>query len=479
MDAEELVRKHGSKIDRLFDTVASVDVFQRQFGAELTSWELKFQREFSERKTSISSTYKGFVHHTKTPLTILLTPSPWMLEGIFVYFTHEADIPPDGAFIRVKGSSIALPYLLQRNQGVVKTIHAQEFEQQELDMTSEITTPPRLKELSALLFEHVGMPNVSKKIFSHLYVSSPPIFESIGGLTTGVQAIASRKQMKRLFTFMRQVLPPSFRTSKKAHQRIHGVHVRIPRKWRMESGSLKSSKLKSVCVKRTDPAGFQEVSIAALTNSSTGAMPDIPLAISTEDFWIESGNPAEYRLPILKAAITYQLLSPRVTQRSINAGLSHVEERLELLRNSFGLESNSLARGHILDADVLGRPLSAVKLARSVARASWKPKITSSDIKKAWNSILEPALKEYIEIAEIKEDATSRWGRDVRLENYDSRILRALQKIDSGKKGTPGPTLEEISQEAGVAPHKVAQTLQRMKDDGVIYEPRLGHYRLV
>ncbi|MFW9918926.1 MAG: hypothetical protein ACFFED_04955 [Candidatus Thorarchaeota archaeon] len=479
MDAEELLKKYGSKIDRLYDTVASVDVFERQFGAELTSWELQLQRQFQEKRTGRNLHYRGFVHFTRNPSVILLSPSPWMIEGTFIYFQQDKEIPPDGAYIEVIGPSIVIPRVLERTQQFVRAINAEDVQVIAHDLAAQVTAPPRLRDLTSMLFENVGMANASKRVFGQLYVSSPPTLETIGGLTAGIQAIASEKQIKKLFRFMGGVLPPSMRSSKRTRKNVQGVLVDTPKLWRMESGSVSQSKMETLCVKRRDPAGFREVSLAALTEESTGTMPDIPIALATEDFWIESGNPASYRLPIIKAAITYQLISPEVSKRSIDSGISYIEERLETLRNSFGLEEKSLARGRILDADVMGKPLSAVKLARASARAAWVTKVASKDIKKAWDKILEPALKEYIEIAEIKEGASSQWGKETRLDNYNTKVLRALQKLDSGKKGSPGPTLDEIAQEAGVEKHEVAQTLHQMKDDGIVYEPRLGHYRLV
>ena len=479
MDSDELLKKYSSRFDRLYDTVASVDVFERQFGAELTSWELQLQRQFQDRRSGRNHHYMGFVHYTRDPSVILLSPSPWMIDGVFIHFQEERKIPPDGSYIEVTGTSVVIPRVLERSQQLVRAINAIDVQIISHDLTEQITAPPKLKDLTSMLFENVGMANASKRVFGQLYVSSPPTLEMIGGLTAGIQAIASEAKVKRLFRFMRGILPPSMRSSRATRKNIQGVIVDTPRLWRMESGSVSKSKMESLCVKRIDPAGYREVSLAALTESSTATMPDIPIALATEDFWIESGDPTRYRLPIIKAAITYQLISPEISKRSVEAGISYIEERLEILRNSFGLEEKSLARGRILDADVMGKPLSAVKLARASARASWQNKISVKDIKKAWDKVLEPALKEYIEIAEIKEGAQSQWDAETRLDSYNTKVLRALQKLDSGKKGSPGPTLDEIAQEAGVEKHEVAQTLHQMKDDGIAYEPRLGHYRLV
>ncbi len=479
MDADELLTKYGSRIDRLYDTVASVDVFERQFGAELTSWELQLQAQFQERKGGKKLHYRGFIHYTNDPSVILLSPSPWIIDGIFVYFSNSKDIPSDGAFIEVGGRSIVIPRILERSQELVRAISADDIVIGSQDLTSQVAAPPRLRDLSSMLFENVGMANASKRVFSQLYVSSPPTLESIGGLTAGIQAIASERQVKKLFKFMRDVLPPSMRSAKWSRRNVQGVSVDTPKLWRMEAGQISLKRIETLCIKRKDPSGFREVSLAALTEASTGMLPDVPIALATEDFWVESGNARSYRLPIIKAAITYQLITPEISKRSLESGMAYIEERLEIMRESFGLNDESLARGRILDADVMGKPLSAVKLARASARAAWETKLASKDIKKAWNDILEPALKEYIEIAEIKGDAASKWGKETRLDSYNTKVLRALQKLDSGRKGSPGPTLDEIAQEAGVEKHETAQTLHQMKDDGIVYEPRLGHYRLV
>ncbi len=103
MDADELLQKYGSSMDRLYDTVASVDVFERQFGSELTSWERHLHRQFREKISSTRNRYRGFVKYTRDKSLVLVTPSPWLLEGEFVYFGEGVPIPADGSFIEVSG----------------------------------------------------------------------------------------------------------------------------------------------------------------------------------------------------------------------------------------------------------------------------------------------------------------------------------------------------------------------------------------
>ena len=157
----------------------------------------------------------------------------------------------------------------------------------------------------------------------------------------------------------------------------------------------------------------------------------------------------------------------------------HILTRLESLQESFGLDENALARGQILDADALGRPLSVLKLARSTARAYWKEKVTATEMKSAWDKILEPALKEFMELTSLKKGVEDKWGKEARFDRFNTKVLKAIRTLDSGKSGSLGPTLDEIVQEAGVEKHVAAETLARMKDSGILFEPRPGHYRLV
>jgi hypothetical protein len=237
--------------------------------------------------------------------------------------------------------------------------------------------------------------------------------------------------------------------------------------------------MQELCVQRRDPAGFKEVSLGTLTEPETASLPDVPLALASEDFWVETGNPSQLRLPILKSAITYQMLTPAITKRSIDSGTEHILSRLEAMRESFDLEERALARGNILDADALGRPLSTLRLARSTARVYWKDKVTAKDLNHAWDRILEPALKEFIELTEVKEGAEKDWGKGSRIDKFNTKVLKAVKKLDAGKRGSLGPTLNEIAEEADVERHVAAETLARMKDSGVLYEPRPGRYRLV
>ncbi|MFX1483172.1 MAG: hypothetical protein ACFFCP_08285 [Promethearchaeota archaeon] len=464
--------------DRLGDAVSVSDLFSRQFGTEFAQWESKLLSKFSERLTRRLYRYQGFVHHTREKSVTLLTPSPWLMEGEFIYFQEDQEVPPDGAYIEVTGKRIAVPETRRTSQ-TIRMLTADSYEPLPMEFISTIKPPSDLKDISNLLFEHVGMAEASKRVFARLFVSSPPYEESVGGLTTGIQAITSQKQVKRLLSFIRNVLPPAMRGRPAAYRNIRGVHVKAPKLLRFDIGSYSKRRIEKLCVTRQDPAGFREVSMGTLTETQTASLPDVPIALASEDFWVETGNPSELRLPILKSAISYQLLTPEVSKRTIDSGTEHVLSRLEKLRESFGLEERSLARGQLLDADSLGRPLSTLRLARSTARAYWKDKITAKEVKSAWDRILEPALKEFIELTELKEGVEKDWGRGSRFDRFNTKVLRAIRRLDSGKRGSLGPTLDDIAAEAGVERYTAAETLARMKDSGVLYEPRPGHYRLV
>ncbi|MFQ5831185.1 MAG: hypothetical protein ACE5H4_00585 [Candidatus Thorarchaeota archaeon] len=479
MEPEDIYTRLGHTRDRLADVTAPSDVFTRQFGSELAGWELNLLKAFKRRVSVGLHVYRGFVHHTRDKSLILLTPSPWLVEGVFVQFHQDQETPPDGSQIEVVGRPAAVSRTLERTGKLTKALYADSYEIITMDVLSVIEPPMSLKEMSSLLFENVGMAEASKRVFALLFVSSPPIHQAVGGLTTGIQAIASQTQVQRLLVFMRRVLSPTLRGRWPKRRRVNSVRVSTPRLWRLDVGQQKRKKMEDLCVQRQDNLGFREVSVGALTNLETAALPDVPLALASEDFWIETRNPAQLKLPILKSAITFQMLSPEITQRAIDAGTRHILGKLEGLRESFGLDYSALARGHLLDADALGRPLSAIRLARSTARASWKKKTNAKDIKHSWNRVLEPALNEFMELTQLRSETERDWGKDSRAYKFNTKVLRALKKLDTGKTGSLGPTLEDIAAEAAVKRHVAAETLGRMKQSGVLYEPRLGHYRLV
>ncbi len=474
-----MLAEHGSAFDRLADASSSSDIFSRQFGTELAKWEFAFFQRFCERLKGQRLLYRGFVRHTRDTSLILLTPSPWLLEGEFVFFERDQNLPDDGAYVEVTGRRVAAPTVLQHSQTVLRAITAESCQELPIDFSSQIAPPLSLAELSRMLFERVGMAEASKRVFARLFVSSPPYQTAVGGLTTGIQAIASMAEVHRFLSFIRGVLPPTMRNRKTSVQDVRGIRVPTPRMFRIDIGSLPRSRLERICIERRDPSGFREVSVGTMTEPETAALPDIPLALASEDFWIETGNPAELQLPILKSAITYQLLTPVVSQRSIDTGTKHVLSRLEALQESFELGESALTRGKVLDADSLGRPMTALKIARSTARASWNDKVTASEIKQSWDRVVEPALKEFIEIAEVKRKSEEDWGKRSRIDKFNTKVLKAIRQLDTGKRGDLGPTLNEIAQEAGVERYVAAENLVRMKDSGVLYEPRPGHYRLV
>ncbi|UCH04748.1 MAG: hypothetical protein JSW05_00895, partial [Candidatus Thorarchaeota archaeon] len=441
MDKEAILAHLERRNDPLGDVAAASDVFTRQYGSELAGWELRFLKEFNEPTPGKRHVYRGFARHTHDESLVLLAPTPWLLEGVFVQLPLGMEPPPDCAYVELVGRSVVVSSVLERTGRFLKALLAESCEVSTSEVYSIIEPPLSLKQLSNLLFENVGMAEASKRVFALLFASSPPIYGSIGGLTTGIQAIASQAQVRRLLSFIRRVLPPTLRGRWASGRMVSGVRVYTPRLWRLDVGVQRRQKMESICVDRRDKSGFREVSIGALTDQETAALPDVPLALASEDFWIETGNPSELRLPILKSAITYQMLTPELAQRSIDAGTKHVLTRIDGLKESFGLDDSALARGHLLDADALGRPLSATRLARSSARAAWKSKIRAHDIKTSWNRILEPALKEFMELTRLKTETERVWAPESRAYKFNTKVLRAVKKLDSGQTGSLGPSL--------------------------------------
>jgi hypothetical protein len=479
MGEYERLLQQGAEQDRLIDSVGYRDVFDRESGAELASWELQLQREFRERLGSRAYRYKGFVHHTHELSLIMLTPSPWLLGGVFVNLQEGQQVAPQGAFVEVIGHTTAVPTLFQRSQTLVRAVEAESLNVLSPERPPIVSPPLTLKDLSDMLFEHVGIAEASKGVFARLFVSSPPYREAVGGLTMGIQALTSESEVKRLLGFIRRLLPPTFRTKYRPHRSIDGIDVTLPKLWRLEVGRTSEPRMESICVKRVDPLGYREISLGALTDSKTAAFPDIPLAITSGDFWVEEKEASQLMLPVLKAAITYQLLTPNISDRSIDSATKHIISRLESLRDSYDLGDSALARGGLLDADSLGRPLSTLRLSQSTARAEWNDTVNSSDLKRSWDQILEPALREFIEASELKGEREQEWRSGSKLGKFDTKILRALKVLDDGVRGSLGPNLDEIAQEASIERHIAAESLTKLKDAGVVYEPRSGHYRLV
>lgn len=480
MGVEDLLGKIDSERDPMGDVEGSRDVFDRQYGAELTRWEFDLLSRFRERSPGTRQyIHRGFVHHTRDPSLIVVAPSPWLVDGVLVYIPLDHEFPEDGSYIEVTGHRVAAPSILASKQSAVEAFTAESIEMQPLDFIKNISPSLNLKQLSEMLFEHVGMGEPSKRVFARLFVSSPPYADTVGGLTAGIQAITSKSEVRRLLSFMRKVLPPSLSGKPEAYREVRSVKVYTPRIWRLDVGAFGVKRMKTVCTDRKDIHGFREVSLTALTEAETSWLPDVPLAIASEDFWIEHRDPTGLRLPILKAAITYQMLTPSVSQRTLESSTKHILERLEHMKESFELPDYTMARGQILDADLMGRSMSALRLARSTARAEWNEKVSAADVRTAWDRILEPALKEFIDLTQFKTQAGL--GPDERhvYDRFNTKVIRAIRKLDTAKNGELGATLDDIAHESGVERHVVAEQLSKMKDAGLVFEPRQGHFRLV
>ncbi len=475
--AVRLVSKYSRTGDRLADTSAPSDVFDREFGAQMTAWELQCIRRFREHLSGRRYVYRGFVHHTRVSTQVLLSPSPWILDGVIALLPEGVGPPPEAEMVEVVGRRVAVPGVTRKD--MVAAVMVEDIRVLGDRPLAGVRAPLGMPEISEMLFEHVGMPENSKQVFTRLFISSPPYLDSIGGLATGIQALAARRNVKRLLTFIRRVLPHAITRGVSEYRRVRGVQVRTPRLWRMRVGNVGRKEIRRLCVERKDPLGYREVSVSTMADGNTAPMLDVPIAVSYDDFWVEHPDPRLLQLPVVKAAITFHMMTPRVAARSIEAATKHIIARLEHLRDVFGLPDTALSRGHVLDADLLGRPMSTVRLARSAARGLWRDRVTAKDLKHEWDRVLEPALREFIEVGELQMTTEEIVRAGDTVERHDTCVWRALQRLDTGQRGSTGPTVEEIAREAGVHVSTAERALERMKRDSMVYEPRPGHYRMV
>ena len=120
--------------------------------------------------------------------------------------------------------------------------------------------------------------------------------------------------------------------------------------------------------------------------------------------------------------------------------------------------------------------MSVLKLTRSTARAYWKEKVTAKEMKSAWDKILEPALKEFLELTD--EEAAlielklgfadflreERLRQDLSQAALAKRIGSSQSRIAKMEAGEPSVSLDLMFRAAlslGVSPSGNGKAMSR------------------
>jgi len=465
--------------DRLIDVTGDSPLFERTF-PELACWEREVFKDFNARKPDGTMCVRGFVQYTELPNVIAVLVSPFLSAGRLALIPEGMEPPPEGSFIYCEGKLTSLTGRISRELSVafdsVLRLESWRFEKSPL---SNVKPEMDRKELGNLVFQEWSLREDFRELLLSLVVSSPPHRSFVGGFTAGIETEVGKMLPKYMVRYLREILPEEFTMRDFPPIKLEGVDVYVKRPWRLECGSLRRDKvLLEICAKRKDPFDHREVSVSSLADPSVMGYPDAPIALVDAEF---SGKfPREYRSLIAKNVLTYLYICPEFSAHDEEESIRYIEKRLNDIRESFELDWRHCARHRVLDANFDGKPLSAIRIALSICRGLGKRKITYEDVKKSWDYVLEPALKEYIEMF-LHRYIWEKEGFDTtRLPSrYNVKVLRAVVKLYKNCSCSDGcPTIDEIAEASGIRDlTKLKLYLEELRNGGFILEPKTGHFK--
>jgi len=474
-----MFRDHHPHTDRLMDVTGDSPLFERTF-PELAHWEREVFKDFIVRKPDGTMCVRGFVQYTELPNVIAVLVSPFLSAGRLALVPEGMEVPPEGSFIYCEGKLTSLTGRMNEELGVAfDSVLCLESWRSEKSPLSDVKPEMSRKELGKVVFQEWSLREDFRELLLSLVVSSPPHRGFVGGFTAGIETEVGKMLPKHMVRYLREILPEEFTMRNFPPIKLEGVDVYVKRPWRLECGSLRRDKvLLEICANRKDPFDHREVSVSSLADPLVMGYPDAPVALVDAEF---SGKfPREYRSLIAKNILTYLYICPEFSAYDEEESIRYIEERLNDIRESFELDWRHCARHRVLDANFDGKPLSAVRIALSICRGLGKRKITYEDVKKSWDYVFEPALKEYIEVV-LHRYVWEAEGFDTKRlpSRYNVKVLRAVVKLYENCSCPDGcPTIDEIAKASGIRDlTKLKLYLEELRNGGFIIEPKTGHFR--
>ena len=460
--------------------------WRREFGSLWLPFERERFLEFSKVKVGEVVSIRGYVKWVNDKVFALL-PTPFSNQVYLLCYNLTERKPGENSYIEIQGK---VDWLQTRNIHPKSTIFEAEkiiYVDDWADAKPDLTLPKLnfgYRDFVEDLTYRIR--NLEPKIADFLAftaLSTPPFYQKVGGINLTLYDSTTQGLPQHVIKEIRRAIPPD----------IHELHTvktpfgRFAIRYKYGLFSANADKklprdMEIFLTKRTriHIKDFDEVSLSLYSERQKPrtimdppcSLSDIPTVIPEET---EIG-----RKPILpfpefdsfKYMIIQQMKTPVI--ENYEGILVNIVDKLEKLREKYGLNPVHLSKYGFLNANYNARPESILRQALAYARAH--------NINTVNPELANKILDDYFEwnlsyVYEIWEDLIEKPGIPLSLRVEYRDIIRILRR--HGPDVSEETIISEAETEARIKPHETKKRLKIMENEGLIYSPLPRRYRLV
>lgn len=465
--------------------------WQRESGALWLSFERNRISEFAQVKPNQKVSISGYVKWIAKSV-FALVPTLFSNQIYLICVNYANDRPAENSYITISGSSRLeklkpkkLRSQLNLYEGIL-IIEVYDWVSARPDFEipkTNLTYKDFKTELTARI---EGLEPQIRDFLAFTAISSPTFYENVGGLNLTMYDSTKLGLPRLLVKELQTIIPEDIGRLHKIETDYGRFGMRYKYSFFSEDADTPLSKKTETLLFHRKPKTMPEYAETSLALFSAKNKPmtiedpaccatDVPTVVP-EDTSIIRGKTGIDQIDGFQFLISNHMKTPVISK--VDASLTVISERLEKLCEDYDLEPRHLTSYGFLNANYNAKPTSVLRSCLAHARAQNIDIINPVHVSQIFDNYFKWNF-EYV--YEIWEDLLAtpiiQGQRMASLKVKYRDIIRIIRKYHNTK--LPGVSEDDIIREAKTKPQQTQQLLQECVNDGIIYQPTPGFYKLV
>lgn len=465
-----------------------VEFWKREVGALWLPFEKEELEEFSRVKPGETVSIDGYVKWITDRIFALL-PTPFSNQIYLLCHNCTDHRPRENSYITasgtVKWTKIREPHGPLKNS---RTFEGEKFLYVDdwFDRKSDFRIPKIDFTYSDfkkdLTYRISGLEPQQVDFLSFTALSTPSFYEYVGGVNLTLYDSTNSGLPNKVLRELSRVIPPDIGELQTVNTPFGRFGIRYKYAYLTADADKPLSKVKGAFLinrTRKEITEYDELSLSLYSAQKKPrtiedppcSLSDIPTVVP-EDAAIDTTKRYDAEFDAFRYLMIQQMKTPVL--EDYNSSLINIVDRLEDLRERLDWGPEQLTKYGFLNANYYAKPLSVLRKSLAYARAQNIDTVKVSDVSRVfenyfkWNS-------EYVD--EIWEDLLKP-GKKIPLYMpiEHRKIIRIIRKYQENEK--LGVSKENIIAEAGFPQLKTVELIGDLLNNGQIYEPMQGFYRL-
>jgi hypothetical protein len=467
-----------------------VKFWQRESGALWLSFERDRINEFAQIKPNQKISISGYVNWIAKSV-FALVPTMFSNQIYLICINYTSDNPAENSYITVSGYS-KLDKLRPKKMrpqsnyfegNLIIEVHdwisaKPDFEIPKTnlnykDFKTELTT--RIEGLE---------PNI-RDFLAFTAVSSPAFYENVGGLNLTMYDSTKLGLPRLLVKELKTVIPQDIGRLHRIATDYGSFGMRYKYIFSSENADVPLSKKTETLLFHHHPKTMPEYTETSLALYSAKNKPmtiedpaccatDVPTVVP-ENTSIVKGKIGIDQIDAFQFLISSHMKTPVITK--LDTSLSLISERLEKLCQDYDLEPTHLTQYGFLNSNYNAKPTSVLRNCLAHARAQNVDAVNPSNVSQIFDTYFKWNFDYVYEVwGDLLAKPLIHGERMASLKVKYRDIIRIIRKYYNTKQ--TGVNETDIIREARTKPQQTQQLLQECLNDGIIYQPKPGYYKL-